>query len=156
MQIIESLQALPRWVNHEVACSDWMLIDQARIQRFADATDDQQWIHVDPARARRESPYKAPIAHGYLTLSLLPHLIESCLRIEGVAVTINYGLDRLRFPTPVLAGQRIRLRLSLDRVESIAGGIQALWSAVIEIESGDKPACVAQVLMRYLSATDAD
>ena len=149
MQVIESIEALSDWVGRELACSDWIVIDQSRIQQFADATGDQQWIHTDPARAARESPYRATVAHGYLTLSLLPHLLQSSLHIEGVGMAINYGLDRVRLPAPVLAGQRIRARLVLDRIEAITGGAQVLWTATVEIEHGDKPACVAQMLARY-------
>lgn len=152
MQIIENLEALSTWIGREVACSDWVVIDQQRIQRFADATDDQQWIHTDPARAQRESPYKTTIGHGFLTLSLLPHLMESCVRIDGVGMTINYGLDRVRLPAPVLVGSRVRARLVLDRLEPVAGGMQAHWTATIELEHGDKPACVAQMLARYYPA----
>ncbi|SDQ35565.1 MaoC family dehydratase [Pseudoxanthomonas sp. CF125] len=155
MRVLENLDALPAWIGREVACSDWLTVDQSRIQRFADASGDQQWIHTDPERALRESPYKSTIAHGYLTLSLLPHLLESCLRIDGVGMAINYGLDRVRFPAPLLAGQRVRARLALERLESVAGGMQAHWAATVELEHGDKPACVAQMLVRYyrLSAT---
>lgn len=155
MRVLENLDALPAWTGREVACSDWLAVDQSRIQRFADASGDQQWIHTDPARALRESPYKSTIAHGYLTLSLLPHLLESCLRIEGVGMAINYGLDRVRFPAPVLAGQRVRARLALERLEPVAGGMQAHWAATVELEHGGKPACVAQMLVRYypISAT---
>ena len=149
LRIIESLDALPAWIGKEVACSDWLAVEQSRIQQFADATGDQQWIHTDPERARRESPYRSTIAHGYLTLSLLPHLVESCLRIDGVGMAINYGLDRVRLPAPVLAGQRVRARVVLDRLEAVAGGVQAHWSATVELEHGDKPACIAQMLARY-------
>ena len=153
LRIIESLDALPAWIGKEVACSDWLAVEQSRIQQFADATGDQQWIHTDPERARRESPYRSTIAHGYLTLSLLPHLVESCLRIDGVGMAINYGLDRVRLPAPVLAGQRVRARVVLDRLEAVAGGVQAHWSATVELEHGDKPACIAQMLARYYPNT---
>ncbi len=152
LRIITSLDALSAWVGKEVACSHWLAIEQSRIQQFAEATGDQQWIHTDPARALRESPYRSTIAHGYLTFSLLPYLTESCLRIEGVGMVINYGLDRVRLPAPVLAGQRVRARVMLDRLDrldAVAGGVQAHWSAMIELEDGDKPACVAQMLARY-------
>ena len=149
MRVIGNLDALSAWIGKEVACSDWMAVDQQRIQQFADATGDQQWIHTDPARALSESPYKSTIAHGYLTLSLLPHLLESCLRIDGLGMAINYGLDKVRLPAPVLAGQRVRARLVLDRLEPVAGGVQAHWSATVELEHGDKPACIAQMLARY-------
>lgn len=149
MRVIPGIDALSAWIGKEVACSDWMAVDQQRIQQFADATGDQQWIHTDPPRARRESPFKSTIAHGYLTLSLLPHLLESCLRIDGVGMAINYGLDKVRLPAPVLAGQRVRARLVLESLEPVAGGVQAHWSATVELEHGDKPACVAQMLARY-------
>ena len=149
MRVIAGIDALPAWVGKEAACSDWLAIDQQRIQRFADATGDQQWIHVDPERARRESPYGATIAHGYLTLSLLPRLVESSLRIDGIGMAVNYGLDRVRLPAPVLAGQRVRARLWLDRLEPAAGGVQAHWTATVDIEHGQKPACIAQMLVRY-------
>ena len=153
MRIIENLDALPAWIGQEVACSDWLSVDQARIQRFADATGDQQWIHTDPERARLESPYKTTIAHGYLTLSLLPHLLESCLRVDGVGMAVNYGLDRVRFPAPLPAGQRVRARLALERLQPVAGGVQAHWAATVELEHSDKLACVAQMLVRYYPST---
>ncbi len=154
VQVVESLEALSQWVGREVACSEWLSIDQSRIQRFADATGDQQWIHTDPQRAALESPYQSTIAHGYLTVSMLPQLIESSLRIDGVGMALNYGLDRVRLPAPVLAGQRIRARVSLEQLDSVAGGLQAHWTATVEIEHGSKPACVAQMLVRYYPLTN--
>jgi acyl dehydratase len=155
VQIIENLEALATWVGCEVAVSDWLLIDQERIQLFADATGDHQWIHTDPERARRESPYKATIAHGYLTLSLLPIIFSSSVRIDGIAMAVNYGLDKVRLPSPVLAGQSIRARLTLDKLEPVPGGVQAHWSATVEVEQGEKPACVAQMLVRYYPKNNA-
>jgi len=155
VQIINSLDALAGWVGREVGCSAWIEIDQARIQKFADATGDQQWIHIDADRAARESPYKSTIAHGYLTLSLLPMIFESCVRIDGIGMAINYGLDRVRFPAPVLTGQRVRGRLTLDRLDPISNGVQAHWSASVEVEHGDKPVCVAQMLTRYYPPANA-
>jgi acyl dehydratase len=149
VQVIENLEALSAWIGKEVACSDWLTVDQERVQKFADATGDQQWIHTDPMRAQRESPYKATIAHGYLTLSLLPHLTESCLRIDGVSMSINYGVDRVRFPAPLRVSQRVRARLTLDRLEPVPGGLQGHWTTTVELEHSDKPTCVAQVLVRY-------
>ncbi|MGA9335434.1 MAG: MaoC family dehydratase [Rudaea sp.] len=148
-RIIENIDALAAWAGREVACSDWIAIDQQRIARFAEVTGDEQWIHVDSERAARESPYKTTIAHGYLTLSLLPSLFTSCLRIDGIGMALNYGLDRVRFPAPALAGQRVRGRLVLEKLDAVAGGSQAHWTATIEIEGSDKPACVAQMLIRY-------
>ena len=149
VRVIESLEALSGWVGKEVACSDWLTIDQARVQRFADATGDQQWIHTDPMRAQRESPFKTTIAHGYLTLALLPSLTDSCLRLDGVGMTVNYGLDRVRLPAPVLVGQRVRARMTLDRLEPMGDSVQGHWTATVEIDGVEKPACVAQVLVRY-------
>ena len=155
MQVINSLEALSRWVGREVGCSEWIAIEQERVQQFADATGDRQWIHLDAERAARESPYKRTIAHGYLTLSLLPMMFESCVRIDGIGMAINYGLDRVRFPAPVLTGQRVRGRLTLDRLDPIAGGLQAHWSASVAVEHGEKPVCVAQMLTRYYPAAPA-
>jgi acyl dehydratase len=155
MQIIENLAALSGWIGREVACSDWLVIEQQRIQRFAEATGDTQWIHVDAERARRESPYKSTIAHGYLTLSLIPTLMQSCVRIDGIGMAINYGLDRVRLPAPVRVNQRIRARIVLERIEPVTGGIQVFWSATVEIENADKPACVAQMLVRYYPVSTA-
>lgn len=146
---IKGLDQLQQWTGKEVAVSTWLLIDQARIEAFADVTGDHQWIHLDVERCLRESPYKAPIAHGYLILSMLPAMFESSLRVENLAMSINYGLDRVRLPAPVIAGQRIRGRLVLEKLEAVSGGMQAHWAATIEIENGDKPACVAQMLARY-------
>jgi acyl dehydratase len=149
MQIINNLKTLTEWVGREVACSDWLLVDQERIQRFADVTGDQQWIHTDVIRAKNKSTFKSTIGHGYLTLSLLPALMQSCLHIDGIGMSINYGLDRVRFPAPVLSGQRVRARLTLDKIDAVAGGVQVHWAATIDIEHGEKPACVAHMLARY-------
>jgi len=148
-RIITGLDELQTLVGKEVATSEWLLIDQARIQAFADVTDDHQWIHLDVERCQRESPYKAPIAHGYLILSLIPMLFTSSLRIDGLAMTVNYGLDRVRMPAPVMAGQRIRGHLALEKLDAVKGGMQAHWAVTVEVEGGDKPACVAQMLARY-------
>ena len=149
MRIIKNLAELNDWIGKEIALSEWVKIDQNRIQLFADVTGDQQWIHTDPVRAQKESLFETTIAHGYLTLSLLPGLLESCLQIDGVGMSINYGLDRVRFPAPVMCNQRVRARLRLDRIESVTGGVQAHWTATMEIEHGEKPACSAQLLARY-------
>ena len=149
MQVIDNLDALAAWVGREVACSDWIAIEQSRIQQFADATGDQQWIHLDPERARRESPYGGTIAHGFLTLSLLPALMQSCVQVEGLAMAINYGLDRVRLPSAVRAGQQVRARFVLDNLHAVDGGVQARWTATVESEGSDRPACVAEMLVRY-------
>lgn len=149
-RIIAGLDELKALVGKEIATSDWLTVDQPRIQAFAEVTGDRQWIHLDVERCRRESPYKVPIAHGYLILSLLPALFERSLRIDGLAMTVNYGLDRVRLPAPVLAGQRIRGHLVLEKLDDVRGGMQAHWAATVEVEGGDKPACVAQMLARYV------
>ncbi|BBO20670.1 MAG: dehydratase [Candidatus Desulfobacillus denitrificans] len=145
---IKSLEELRQWVGREIAASDWLAVDQERIDRFADATGDHQWIHVDPARAKVESPFGATIAHGYLTLSLLPHMMLETLEVQGGRMSINYGLNRVRFAAPVRAGDRIRARFTLAALEDIPGGIQLTWHALIEIEGQHKPACVAEMIAR--------
>ena len=145
---IENPEALRQWVGKEVAASDWLQVTQDRIDRFADATGDHQWIHVDPARAARESPFGSTIAHGYLTLSLLPHMMMETLDIQGGRMSINYGLDRVRFAAPVRAGDRIRAHFTLAKLVDIAGGIQYAWHALVEIEGQHKPACVAEMIAR--------
>ena len=145
---LHTLEELKQWVGKEVAVSDWLQVTQDRIDRFADATGDHQWIHVDPARAARESPFGSTIAHGYLTLSLLPHMMMETLDIQGGRMSINYGLDRVRFAAPVRADDRIRARFTLAKLEDIAGGIQYVWHALVEIEGQHKPACVAEMIAR--------
>jgi len=148
-QVLERLQAQ---VGQEVHVSDWYEVTQARIDAFADATGDHQWIHVDPERAARESPWKATIAHGYLTLSLYPMLrgLVAADRplFEGVRQVINYGLDKLRFPSAVVAGSRIRAHCVLQKVEPVSGGLQLTEQYTVEIEGQPKPACVAEAIMR--------
>jgi acyl dehydratase len=148
MRIIEKPADLESLVGQEIAVSGWIRIEQERINAFAAATDDQQWIHVDVERATRESPYHGPIAHGYLTLSMLPHLFRSALRIEGTRMSVNYGLDRVRFPAPVRAGSAIRARFKLAQLSPIDGGVQLEWQVNVECEGSAKPVCVATTLMR--------
>lgn len=144
----ENPQQVQAAAGREVCVSDWALVDQHRIDTFAEATGDHQWIHVDPARAARESPFGSTIAHGYLTLSLLPHMMMETLDLQSGRMSINYGLNRVRFAAPVRAGDRIRARFSLAKLEDIAGGIQYAWHALIEIEGQHKPACVAEMIAR--------
>lgn len=136
-------------VGQEIGVSDWMLIDQERVNAFALVTGDQQWIHVDVERAWRESPFGGPIAHGYLTLSLLAKFAQECIAVEGIKLAVNYGLNRVRFAAPVKVGSRIRARFMLGEVEDFPGGAQLVWQASIEIEGGDKPACVAEMVVRW-------
>lgn len=139
------LQAL---VGQEVAASEWLVIAQPRIDQFAEATEDRQWIHLDAERAARESPYGATIAHGFLTLSLITHLLETTILIGGLRMGVNYGFNRVRFPAPVREGVRIRGHFSVGAFEEIAGGFQITWNVVIEVEESSKPACVAEWLVR--------
>jgi acyl dehydratase len=138
-------------VGQEVHLSDWLTITQERIDAFANATGDRQWIHVDPARAGAESPWGTTIAHGYLTLALYPMLrglVASQPIYPGVRQVINYGLDRVRFPNAVKVGGRIRVRAVLSHVEAVTGGVQTNEQATFEIEGEAKPACIAQAIMR--------
>ncbi len=147
---------LSQRIGDEVHLSDWLEITQERINAFADATGDHQWIHVDVARAERESPWKTPIAHGYLTLSLYPllrGLVESGQPLyPGVKQAINYGLDRVRFPSAVRVGSRIRAHCVLLAVEEVAGGLQVKEQYTVEIDGEPKPACVAEAIMRLYFA----
>ena len=148
----KALEYLQTQVGQEIHCSDWLQVDQARINAFANATDDHQWIHVNPERAAHESPWKATIAHGYLTLSLYP-LLRGLVDSErpaypGVRQVINYGLDKLRFPSALTVGSRIRARCVLLNVEQVPGGLQVTEQYTVEIEGQPKPACVAAALMR--------
>ncbi len=136
--------------GQEVAVSDWLEITQRRIDAFADATDDHQWIHVDPERARRESAFGTTIAHGFLTLSLIPRFTYECLNFRDLfAMTINYGANRIRFVSPVRSGSRIRARFQLLELSEVKGGWQARFQVTVEIEGQEKPACVAETLSRY-------
>jgi acyl dehydratase len=141
-------------LQQEIHVGPWLAIDQDRIDRFAAVTGDLQWIHTDPDRARRESPFGAPIAHGYLTLSLLPFLTESNhpdffqKNYPGMRMRVNYGLDRVRFPAPVLVGSRIRARTLLREAVKAGEAVQITYLITVEIEGGNKPACVAEFIAR--------
>jgi len=147
--IIKGLDGVKARAGKELGASDWLDISQQRVDRFADATLDHQWIHVDPERAKAESPFGGTIAHGYLTLSLLPFLLEQIVEVRGVRMTINYGLNRLRYPSPVPVGSRVRLGMRMAGVEEIRGGVQCQLDCTVEVEGGDKPALVAEVLFRF-------
>jgi acyl dehydratase len=134
---LESPADLRNLVGQEIAVTDWFNVTQERIQQFADATLDHQWIHVDVERARRESPFKAPIAHGFLTLSLLPHFMHEALEIkQGVRLGVNYGLNRVRFVSPVRAGSNVRARITLQSLKDVTGGMEAVFNATVEVEGG--------------------
>jgi len=153
MSLQTALETLRAQCGQEIHVSDWLLVDQERIQAFADATGDHQWIHVDPARAAAESPWKATIAHGYLSLSLYPALRgiveEGKPLFPGVRQVINYGLNKLRFTNAVKAGSRVRGRFAVVAVEEVSGGLQLAEQFTLEIEGSTKPAVIAEVLMRF-------
>lgn len=153
MRIIDTIEALKDLIGSDMGTSDWVEITQERIQRFAEATGDHQWIHVDVERARRESPMGGPIAHGFLTLSMLPQLCQGFFEVKGVRARINYGLNKVRFPAPVPAGSRIRAHLKLKSVEPSGDNRHLVCSEVtMEREGSARPACVAESLILYLMA----
>ena len=145
VQGVEGLQAL---AGQHVGDSDWLEITQERVDEFAEATGDHQWIHVDPERARA-GPFGGPIAHGYLTLSLISYFLPRVWQVEGFAMGVNYGLERLRFPAPVPVGARIRLGADLAEVTALDGGVQVAVDLTVEVDGGAKPALVARGLFRY-------
>jgi len=148
MRVIASVEELKALTGQEVAVTDWVDISQERVNLFAQATGDHQWIHLDVERSRRESPYGGTIAHGFLTLSLLPMLMESAVTMPNCKMGVNYGLNKVRFPAPVPVGSRVRARMTLLEVEDIAGGAQITWRVTIERDGGDKPVCVAESIAR--------
>jgi acyl dehydratase len=147
MKTFKTLADMAALVGQEVAVSDWITITQAQVNQFAEATGDHQWIHVDVERAKK-GPFGAPIAHGYLTLSLLPKFFESAMRVEQVGMGVNYGLNRVRFMTPVKVGSRVRGHFKLLSYEPLEGGAQLTVQATIELEGSPKPACVAETVSR--------
>jgi acyl dehydratase len=147
-----TLDALPALAGQEVGVSPWLVVDQQRIDAFAAATEDRQWIHVHPERATRESPYQATIAHGFLTLALISHLHAQAVTIEGCKRVINYGLNRVRFPAPVRAGDAIRCRSTLQACERIGDAWQVTWLITVEMQGQTKPALVAEWLVRMYRA----
>jgi acyl dehydratase len=150
--ILESVQSLKENVGREIGMTDWLAVTQERIDQFAGATGDRQWIHVDPERARRESPLGATIAHGFLTLSLMSHFLREAIQLPaGVRRTINYGLNRVRFPAPVRAGENIRARIRLQSCRELPDSYEAIFEITVEFEGGEKPCCVAEWILRYFS-----
>ncbi len=148
MREFASLEQMRTLAGQEVALTDWVEVTQQRVNLFAQATDDHQWIHVDLERCKTDSPFGGPIAHGFLTLSMLSSLFEQAIRMADATMVVNYGLNKVRFPAPVPVGSRIRARLTLQKVDDIEGGAQLEWSVVVEREGGTKPVCVAEMLMR--------
>jgi acyl dehydratase len=144
-----TLEELARLTGKEIGVSDWLTIGQDRIDGFAEATGDHQWIHVDRARAKKESKYGRTIAHGFLTLSLLSRLSNEAVQVQGdFGMRINYGLNRVRFPSPVPEGSRLRARLALQELKEFDGGHQITWLVTVDVEGSDKPALVAEWLIR--------
>ena len=143
-----ALSDLPGMVGKDLGHSDWHTIDQEQINRFADATGDHQWIHVDAERAK-SGPFGTTIGHGYLTLSLAPIFIFQILKVEGARLVVNYGLGKVRFPAPVPSGSRVRMGAEIGAVEPVSGGLQVTLNATFEIDGQPKPACVAEILFRY-------
>jgi len=148
MKTVLKISELEGRVGQEIAVSPWVEVAQDRIDLFAKATEDFQWIHVDKERAK-QSPFGSTIAHGFLTLSMLPMLTGSALEISDVKMGVNYGLNKVRFTSPVPAGSKIRGRFTLAKIEPLDGGVQATWNVVVEREGGDKPAMVAETISRH-------
>src|SRR5215475_15505081 len=145
---VQGIEGLKAKVGEHLGYSDWVEITQDQVNRFADATGDHQWIHVDLERAKA-GPFGGPIAHGYLTLSLAVPLLGEILRVEGISMGVNYGLNRLRFPSPVPVGSNLRLGATLADVQDVAGGAQATLALTFEVEGKEKPVCVAEAIYRY-------
>jgi len=146
---VEDLGALADLVGRQLGYSEWQSVTQEQVNLFAEATGDHQWIHVDVERATAESPFGGPVAHGYLTLSLLPVLLPQVLTVRNVGLVINYGTNKVRFPSPVPVGADLRLGATLAAVEELEGGVQVALDVVVEVRDAPKPSCVAQVLYRY-------
>jgi acyl dehydratase len=151
MRVFRSLDELKAAAGTELGFSEWLEIDQRRIDLFADATGDFQWIHVDPERAK-SGPFGRTIAHGYLTLSLWPVLFRRIVSIQGIAMAMNYGAERIRFPAPVPVDSRLRLGITVLSVADVPGGVQSTYRFVFEAEGAPKPCCVADIVIRYVAA----
>jgi acyl dehydratase len=150
--VVDSLDSLRDFVGREIAVTEWFTMTQERIHQFAEATEDRQWIHVDRERAEKESPYKTTIAHGFLTLSLVSHFLKQAVEVRGgMRMGINYGLNRVRFPSAVPAGSRIRARVTLQSLKELPGAVEAIFSFSIEGENSEKPRCTAEWIVRYYS-----
>ena len=148
MRTFASLEEFVAAKGESLGFSEWHKITQEQVNAFADATGDHQWIHVDVERAK-SGPFGGPIAHGYLTLSLAPTLLAEILNVTGIGMSINYGLNKLRFPSPVPVGSKVRAGAALASLEDVAGGVQCTLALTFEIEGATKPVCVAEILFRY-------
>ncbi|MDI9331101.1 MAG: MaoC family dehydratase [Alphaproteobacteria bacterium] len=148
MRVFQTLQEVADLVGHELAVSDWIDITQEQVNLFAQATGDHQWIHVDPERAR-QGPFGGPIAHGFLTLSLMPSFFDSALKVNETRMAVNYGVNKVRFTSPVPVGSRLRARISLKSADPIEpSGFQMVYTVTVEREGSDKPVCVAETIAR--------
>jgi acyl dehydratase len=148
MITIEGVEGFEKHRGEHLGYSEWVTIDQAQINLFADATGDHQWIHVDPERAK-SGPFKTPIAHGYLTLSLAPVLLNKVVGVTGTSFGVNYGCNKVRFPSPVPVDSQLRLGVTMADIEDVEGGVQVSYDLVFEVRDAPKPSCVAQVVYRY-------
>jgi acyl dehydratase len=148
--VIETLRSLKDFVGREIAVTDWITVTQERIRQFAEVTEDRQWIHVDRERAQKESPYGTTVAHGFLTLSLVSYFMKEAIQVRsGVRMGINYGLNRVRFPSPVRADSQIRARVSLHSVKELPDAMEAVYGISVEGKDGEKPHCAAEWVVRY-------
>ncbi len=147
---VDGIEGVKSLVGQEVGPTDWVEITQDMVNLFADATGDHQWIHVDVERAKKESPFGGPIAHGYLTLSLIPRFLPQLTQFTGFGMGVNYGLEKVRFPSPVPVGAKLRAKAVVDEVTDIKGGIQVLTTVTFEVEGSTKPACVAASVVRQM------
>ena len=147
--VLDGITAVRGAVGRHLGYSDWMEVTQERVNQFADATGDHQWIHVDPERAK-DGPFGAPIAHGYLTMSLSNCFLPEILEVQGISMGLNYGVNKVRFPSPVTVGSRLRAGAQMVSAEEIPGGVQTVIVITIEREGGDKPACVIEAVSRWL------
>ncbi len=145
---VHGIEEFHKLAGEHLGWSDWHVIDQQKVNLFAEATGDHQWIHVDPERAAT-GPFGGTIAHGYLTLSLAPVLLGEVLTVEGMTFGVNYGCNKVRFPSPVKVGSKLRLGVAVASVEDVGGGVQVTFDMTLETEGGAKPSCVAQVVYRY-------
>ena len=148
--IISSVEDIQANTGKALGASEWKTLPFSQIQAFADATGDQQWIHVDKERIAKESPFGAPIAHGYLTLSLTNQFLPEIVRVDNISMGVNYGVNKVRFPQPVVVGSRVRGTATLSDAQEVAGGVQAVITITVEIEGAEKPACIVESVSRFL------
>jgi acyl dehydratase len=148
--VVDSAEGLKSLEGKEIGVSDWMVVTQERINGFAETTGDRQWIHLDRERAKQESPFGTTIAHGFLTLALLSHFMQQAIQVRGAfRLVVNYGLNRVRFPAPVREGSRIRGRFTLASLKDLGDSYEAIFGCFVECEGSEKPACVAEWIVRY-------